>query len=80
MLISVSAAHVARHSLCLAWLLSGATHAFRGAGTFYCTSQHTTEIFSADNIAGPWTKLADINVTVGGETVGYSKMLPNVEE
>ena len=31
-------------------------------GMFYCTSQHTTEIFTADAIDGPWNKLAGLYI------------------
>ena len=50
-------------------------------GMFYCTSQHTTEIYSSPQINTGWTKLSDINITTtGGKSVGYSKLVQSVEE
>ena len=50
-------------------------------GTFYCTSQHTTEIFSSQQINTGWTKLSDINITTtGGKSVGYAQVVKSVEE
>ena len=50
-------------------------------GIFYCTSQHTTEIFWSRQINTGWTKLSDINVTTtGGESVGYAQVVKSVEE
>ena len=47
---------------------------------FYCTSQHTTEIFSSPSIDKGWTKLSDINITTDGKSVGYSQVVQSVEE
>ena len=32
-------------------------------GVFYCTSQHTKQIYSAAALGGPWSTLSDINIT-----------------
>jgi hypothetical protein len=50
-------------------------------GVFYCTSQHTRQIYSAPNISGAWTKLADINISsnTAGGNVAYADMMPAVE-
>ena len=50
-------------------------------GTFYCVSQHTTEIVSTPTLGGKWTKLADINVTTSTvNNTPYAKLMPNIED
>eukprot|EP01048_Picozoa_sp_COSAG05_P008652 COSAG05_NODE_669_length_7998_cov_24.003671_7_plen_244_part_00 len=53
-----------------------ATH----GGEFFCTSQHTKQIYHAPALEGPWTTLSDINITAAnGSSVSYASAFPNVE-
>lgn len=50
-------------------------------GTFYCTSQHTHELYTTDQLGQGWTKLSDINITLSnGTSVSYASQYPNVED
>lgn len=51
-------------------------------GAFYCTNQHTLEIFTTPALGeAPWTHLSDVNLTLAnGSNVPYARYLPNVED
>ena len=51
-------------------------------GVFFCTSQHTTEVFTTTDLnVKRWTKYSDVNVTLAnGSSVPYARALPNVED
>jgi hypothetical protein len=49
--------------------------------TFYCVSQHTTEIVTTTTLGGKWKKLADINVsTSNAANIPYARLMPNIED
>lgn len=49
-------------------------------GTFFCVSQHTLELTSADDLGEAFVKVSDINITLAnGTSVLYAKALPNIE-
>lgn len=50
-------------------------------GTFFCVSQHTTELMSASRLGDQWSKTSDINVTLAnGSNVRYADVMPAVED
>jgi hypothetical protein len=50
-------------------------------GEFFCTSQHTKQIYHAPALEGPWTTISDINITAAnGSSVSYASAFPNVED
>jgi len=50
-------------------------------GTFYCTSQHTKELFSAAKLGDHWNKVSDINLTLSnGSSLSYASTFPAVED